>query len=161
MDICPCNICPGDICPYQQYLSYYWPDFDQTLKVGSMDCFEQILTVICQHNICPCDICPYQNYLSCYWSDFGETLKLGFWTIFKKYQVSQWHLSRKHLSCSGISRLLLTQFQPNFLDPKFFWTQHFFCPWIKKKSFLNKLFCSFLHNIFVSKIVFGHNNFYD
>ena len=29
-DICPGNICPGDICPYQQYLSCYWPDFDQT-----------------------------------------------------------------------------------------------------------------------------------
>ena len=23
------NLCPGDICPYQQYLSYYWPDFDE------------------------------------------------------------------------------------------------------------------------------------
>ena len=45
MDICPCNICPGDICPYQQYLSCYWPDFDQILKVGSWDLFEHILTV--------------------------------------------------------------------------------------------------------------------
>ena len=32
-DICPGNICPGDICPYQEHLSRYWPDFDQTLKV--------------------------------------------------------------------------------------------------------------------------------
>ena len=32
--ICPANICPGDICPYQEYLSCYWPDFDQTLEVG-------------------------------------------------------------------------------------------------------------------------------
>ena len=23
-------ICPGDICPYQQKLSYYWPDFEHT-----------------------------------------------------------------------------------------------------------------------------------
>ena len=29
------NMRPGNICPYQQYLSCYWPDFDQTLKVGS------------------------------------------------------------------------------------------------------------------------------
>ena len=29
-DICPDNICPRNICPYQQYLSCYWPDFDQT-----------------------------------------------------------------------------------------------------------------------------------
>ena len=29
-DICPGNICPGDICPYQEYLSSYWPDLDET-----------------------------------------------------------------------------------------------------------------------------------
>ena len=29
-DICPGNISPGDICTYQQYLSSYWPNFDQT-----------------------------------------------------------------------------------------------------------------------------------
>ena len=29
-NICQGNICPGDICPYQQYLSCYWSDFDQT-----------------------------------------------------------------------------------------------------------------------------------
>ena len=33
-DICPGNICPVDICPYREYLSCYWPDFDQTLEVG-------------------------------------------------------------------------------------------------------------------------------
>ena len=36
-NICPGNICPGDICPYQEYLSCYWPDFDQTLKIGSWE----------------------------------------------------------------------------------------------------------------------------
>ena len=44
-DSCPGNICPGDICPYQEYLSCYWPDFDQTLKVGSLDYLEQISTI--------------------------------------------------------------------------------------------------------------------
>ena len=34
-DICPGNICPCDICLYQEYLSCYLIDFDQTLKVGS------------------------------------------------------------------------------------------------------------------------------
>ena len=38
-DICSGNICPCDICPYQQYLSFCWPDFDQILKVGSWDLF--------------------------------------------------------------------------------------------------------------------------
>ena len=44
-DICPCNICPGDICPYQQYLSCYRPDFDQTLNKGSWEHVQQITTV--------------------------------------------------------------------------------------------------------------------
>ena len=44
-DICPINICPGDICPYQEYLSCYWPDFDETLKVASWEYLEQIQTV--------------------------------------------------------------------------------------------------------------------
>ena len=29
-DICPGNNCPGNICPYREYLSSYWPNFDQT-----------------------------------------------------------------------------------------------------------------------------------
>ena len=44
-DIYPCNICPRDICPYQEYLSCYWPDFDETLQVGSWEHLEQIPTV--------------------------------------------------------------------------------------------------------------------
>ena len=44
-DICPGNICLGDICPYQEYLNCYWPDFDETLKVGSCEHLEQIPTV--------------------------------------------------------------------------------------------------------------------
>ena len=38
-DICPGNICPCDICPYQEYLSCYWSDFDQSLKAGSYNYF--------------------------------------------------------------------------------------------------------------------------
>ena len=45
-DICPGNICPGDICPYQEYLSCYWPDFYETLKVASWEHLEKILTVM-------------------------------------------------------------------------------------------------------------------
>ena len=36
----------GDICPYQEYLSCYSPDFNQTLKVGSWDHLDQILAVM-------------------------------------------------------------------------------------------------------------------
>ena len=41
-DICPGNICPCDICPYQEYLSSKWPDFDETLKIGSWEHLKQI-----------------------------------------------------------------------------------------------------------------------
>ena len=67
-DIFPVNICPGDICPYQEYLSCYWPDVNQTL--GRF--LEPFLTDanhygdICPVNICLGNICPYQEYLSCY-----------------------------------------------------------------------------------------------
>ena len=44
-DICPRNICPRNICPYQEYLSCYWPNFNETLKVGSWEHLEQISTV--------------------------------------------------------------------------------------------------------------------
>ena len=44
-NICPGNICPCDICPYQQYLSCYWPNFDQTLSKGSWEHIGQITTV--------------------------------------------------------------------------------------------------------------------
>ena len=45
-DICPGNICPGDICTYQEYISCYWLDFEQSLKVGSWDNLYQIPTVM-------------------------------------------------------------------------------------------------------------------
>ena len=44
-DICPGNISPCDICPYQEYLSCYWPDFDQILKVGPWDHLEHFPTI--------------------------------------------------------------------------------------------------------------------
>jgi len=48
----------------QQYLSCYWPDFDQTLNKGSWEHKQQILTDISPGNICLGDIFPYQQYLS-------------------------------------------------------------------------------------------------
>ena len=38
-------ICPRNICPYQEYLSCYWPDFDETLQVGSWEHLEKLPTV--------------------------------------------------------------------------------------------------------------------
>ena len=42
---CHSDICPGDIYPYQEYLSCYWPDFDETLKLGFWEHLEQIPAV--------------------------------------------------------------------------------------------------------------------
>ena len=65
-DICPCNICSCDICPYQEYISCYWFDFHQTLKVGTWNHIWQTPAVMETGNMCPGDICPYCEYLSCY-----------------------------------------------------------------------------------------------
>ena len=58
----------------QQYLSCYWPDFDETLKVGrflwTFRTDSNCQGDICSRNICPHDTCPYQEYLSCYWWNF-------------------------------------------------------------------------------------------
>ena len=80
--ISPRNICPHDICPYQEYLSFYWPDFDETLQVGSSKHPEQIPTVTVTFVQATCvlvTICPYQEYLSCNWPGFDETLQVGSW----------------------------------------------------------------------------------
>ena len=76
---------------------------------GSFNSFNSVLRVIqvwlgdvkmfcniCPGNICLCDICLYQEYLSYYWPN--------------------WHLSRKHLSISGIFLLLeyLSSYWPDF-----------------------------------------------
>ena len=44
-DNCPGNIYPGDICPYQEYLSCYWPNFNETLNVVLWEHLEQISTI--------------------------------------------------------------------------------------------------------------------
>ena len=89
-DICAGNICPVDICPYREYLSCYWPNFDQTLvsflgpSLTDVNCHGDI----CPGHIWPGDICPYQQYRQ--------------------------HLTWRHLSISAISQLLWNQFWPNF-----------------------------------------------
>ena len=50
---------------HQQYLSCYWPDFDQTLKVGFLDQQQQQ-----QHN---------NNNNDKFSSNFDQTLKVVFW----------------------------------------------------------------------------------
>ena len=72
-DICPGNICPGDICPYQEYLNCYWPDYDETLNVGSWEHLEQILNTILTPNIEP-NMNPIFNPI------FNAIMKPKYWT---------------------------------------------------------------------------------
>ena len=91
---------------------------------------------ICPGNICPGNICPVQEYLTCYWPIFDPT----FWTKFWQALIS--------------------------LDPKCFWSRHFFEPnftenWPKlllvpnffltKQIFEHTFFCIFVHRICGSK----------
>ena len=68
-DICPGYICPGDIYPYQEYLSCYWPDFDETLKI----CF---LSTSRTDSNCQGDICLGISGIS-------QMLLTRFWWNFK------------------------------------------------------------------------------
>ena len=53
-----------------KYIIFYWPDFDQTLNVGSWEHLDSNChSDICPGNISPRNICPYQEYLSCYGPD--------------------------------------------------------------------------------------------
>ena len=77
-DICPVNICPGDICPYQEYLSCYRLNFDQTLKVDSK---KKLLTLI----LLP-KIFSTQNLLDLTFFGHKSFLTLIFWiTTFWAY----------------------------------------------------------------------------
>ena len=76
-DICPGNICPGNICPYEEYLSCYWPNFDETLQVGYWEHLEKIPTVkvtFVQIVFVLVTFVHIRN-ISCYWHDLDQTLK--------------------------------------------------------------------------------------
>ena len=93
----------------QLLLTRFWPNFkDRFLGLSWTD--SNCHSDICPGNICQGDICPYQEYLSCYWPDFDQSLKVVFWDHLNRCWLSGWHLSWQHLSISGISQLLLTQF---------------------------------------------------
>ena len=84
-DICHGNICPGDICPYQEYLSCYWPDFDQTLKVSFWEYVKQIPTVNsdnCPGNICPGDFVHIRNISAVTDQILAQTSKVGEASLF-------------------------------------------------------------------------------
>ena len=102
MDICPCNICPGDICPYQQYLRYYWPDFDQILRVVPGTLYFNCNGHICPGNIGPGKICPYHEYFSCYLDTIFEGRDFFwskyFWTTFSLTETQSWE------KCWGVPR---------------------------------------------------------
>ena len=62
----------------------------------------------------------YQQYLRYYWPDLDETLNVGSWEHLEQIStvtvtfVQATYMSRENLSISGISKLLLIRFSPNF-----------------------------------------------
>ena len=151
----------------QLLLTGFWWNFKGSFLEPSLTDSDYQVN-ICPFNICPCEICPYQDYLrlTLCWPKFeGRFLE----PFFNRCQPLWWylssqHLSWQHLSISGISQLLLSQFWPDFkgrsqfifllkfLEPdlftKFFLTQNFFGPQI----FLN---LNILDNIFLDHNFFG------
>ena len=100
----------------RQNISCYWPDFDQTLKVGSWEHLEKSPTVtvtFVQAIFVLTTLTQFFGGLNFFRSKFFLTQKCFrpeiFWDIC-------WHLS-----ISGISQLILTRFWPNikgrFLGP--------------------------------------------
>ena len=87
VDICPCNICQGDICPYQEYLSCYSPDFDETLNVGSWEHLEQILNPILNPIMNPI-LNP--NIEPQYWTQYWTQYWNQYWTQYSTQYSTQY-----------------------------------------------------------------------
>ena len=87
-DICPHNICPCDICPYQEYLSCYWPDFDETLQVDSWAHLDQISTGIMTFVLATF---VHINNISAVTNQLSGT-------NFSRCWLSRWYLSKQQLT---------------------------------------------------------------
>ena len=91
-DICLGNICLGHICPYQEYLSCYQLDFDQTLKVSSWEHLQRFQLSQCHLS---------RQHLS-WWhlstSGISQLLLTRFWWNFKGSILGT---SRTDSNCHG------------------------------------------------------------
>ena len=98
----PGMICPGDICPYQQYLSCYWYDFDQTFWTQFFG----------GHKCCGS---------KCSWTKLLQTQPF-FWTIIffsePKFRAQNFRTS----NFTGPKNF----WTPNFSDPNFFFRPEIF-----------------------------------
>ena len=144
-DICPGNTCPSNICLYQEYLSCHWPDFDQTLKVGSLDHLEQISTVSVifgKLTFVLTTLVHIRNISAV----TDQTLKIGFWTqCFAVLDFNQIFLTKICLTQTffHLNRVLLDLYSclrgggaetftklgawlkiAKVLGPKIFWLKH-------------------------------------
>ena len=117
----PVKVQPETQC--QQYLSCYWPDFDQALKIGFWDHLEQISSAMATFVQAIFVLVTFIHIKNI--SADTDPILTKFWrlvpvTLFNRCQLSQWHLFRQHLSISGISQFLLTLtnlFEPDFWGP--------------------------------------------
>ena len=121
-NICPGKICPGDIYPYQDYLSCYWPNFDQTFWALTFwtPIFSVLNFVWSKKKFDQKVIWPKKISNQIFWHKFFWTPIFFTQQIF--YQKKKWH------------NIFLTQqfqfpnffFQPkNVYFPKNFWAKKF------------------------------------
>ena len=115
-DICPGNICPGNICPYQEYLSCYWPNFDQTFWTRFFAGFEFLWT---------------QNFVD---SKFLWTQKIFDLKLYQPKKILDQKLFFSPKSCliKNYGSYIWTKkrfFDNMFLNQRFFWINIF---WTKK-----------------------------
>ena len=153
VNICPGNICPSGICPYQEYLSCYWPNFDETFNVVSWEHLEQIPTIKLTF-----------VQATCYWPDIDQTLtdansysdicQVNIWSgdicLYQEYQF--WPKFKGRFQNFDPKFVVLNK----ILNPTFFWPKVFlnlnFWTWI----FWTKIFW---YLTFFNPHFFGYNSF--
>ena len=136
---CHGDIYPGNICPYQQFLSCYWSDFDQTFRTQFFFQTQNLFqTQICSDpNFFGQLIWPKKMFKLNIFSDTTFLLphKKKFRAITFFQIFSDQNLFLDQIFFAGPKffgpkhffdpQFLLTQ---NFFDPKFLWTHNFFGP---------------------------------
>ena len=127
-DIYSGNICPGNICPNQQYLSCYWPDFDQTFWTSILAISQLSFSII---NKCQLS----------WWHLFRQHMS---WQHLSKSAISQLLLTRVwpnfwDLIYFAVSIFVEHQFFTRLLLIQIFFWPHIF--WLKiSHVFLTKIF---------------------
>ena len=171
---CHSDICPGNICPYKEYLSCYWPNFDQTFRTQLFLGFYFLDPKCCRPKIFWIQIFWIQNFFGLKIlltqsffgtqtfcdpklfnpKNFGPKILLVrniFWI--KNFRSKQiWNkkdfLDQPFFQSKGL--LDQTFWDKIFLDLKLFWTENF---WDKYLTYLSAWYILLNSNIKNKKVM--------